>query len=390
MTRLSGTLLASLLFTALSMTHAMAAAAKPSVVPLDVQLVRLVTPVAAEGRQHLLYEMRLTNFSPRDVTLKSIDVTNARSGALIKQYAGDALAGMINKPGRSAQGGSPLAISPGEFVIVYFDTALGASDGMVDALALRIRIEPSKGTEAENHLVLDTAQVHIGDAPAPVVGAPLRGGSWLAANAFSNAADHRRTVAVVDGQARIAQRYAIDFVKLDKSGRAYVGDPSMNKNWVGYGSPVLAVADGVVESVRDDLPDNEPMKAPAIRITLETIGGNHVILALPDGGHVFYGHLKPGSVLVREGQRVKRGDVIAALGNSGQSDAPHLHIHFGDAASALGAEGLPFEFDQFRLEGHVPSLDVLENADGWKRPKGIVPTQRRHELPAENAVIAFP
>src|SRR3546814_3208759 len=74
--------------------------------------------------------------------------------------------------------------------------------------------------------------------------------------------------------------------------------------------------------------------------------GNYVALDLGDGRHAFYEHLKPGSIRVVPGQRVRRGEVIAELGFTGDSTGPHLHFHVADAPSPLGAEGLPFEIDR--------------------------------------------
>lgn len=224
---------------------------------------------------------------------------------------------------------------------------------------------------------LEGPLIDVAGVPPLELQAPLRGAGWLAANALSNEADHRRTIAVVDGQARLAQRFAIDFVQLDSAGRAFVGDPTSNEAWVGYGAPVLAAAAGEVEAVRDGLPDNRPLAPPLLPINLDSIGGNHVVVRLPQGQRVFYGHLKPGSIRVQPGQWVAVGAVLGEVGNSGQSDAPHLHIHVADGASALGAEGMPFVFARFRLEGHVPSLAVLEDPRGWQRSRDEVEQARQ-------------
>ena len=64
--------------------------------------------------------------------------------------------------------------------------------------------------------------------------------------------------------------------------------------------------------------------------------GNHVIIEHEGGEYSFYAHLIRGSIPVREGQAVKQGDRIGALGNPGSSDAPHLHFHLMDGAQ-LGA-----------------------------------------------------
>ena len=126
----------------------------------------------------------------------------------------------------------------------------------------------------------------------------------------------------------------------------------------------------------------------AVPIDLQTVGGNHVLLKIGDGASLFYAHMQPGSVRVRVGDRVRKGQVIGRVGNSGQADAPHLHIHLSDRPSTLAAEGLPLVFGSFVLQGHLSSLAVLVNGQGW-RPTGNA-SIRFQEMPTENAVVEFP
>jgi len=362
----------------------------PSVVPLDVQFGKPPAPVDANGRDHLLYEMRLTNYSGRTIALTEIDVFDSTNGRPLGAFAAKDLASMIATPGQQKEGTDRLQIGPGGFVVVYFDTVIPRGTAVGLRLDHRIHVaSTSSGPPDRSRTILETLPLTVSKEPPLVVEAPLRSGNWLAANALSNDSDHRRTIAVVDGRARIAQRYAIDFVKIDARGRAFTGDPSKNENWIGYGEPVLAVADAVVERVYDGLPDNQPLASPSIKIGLDTIAGNHIVLRLPGGKRVLYGHLKPGSIRVKEGEQVREGAVLAALGNSGQSDAPHLHIHVADAASPLGADGLPFAFRSFRLEGYAPSLDILENPGGWTGPATSDIAIRKNELPTDLAVVSF-
>ena len=79
-----------------------------------------------------------------------------------------------------------------------------------------------------------------------MIGPPLRGGDWVALNGPSNNSVHRRALLVVNGMPRIAQRFAIDWVRLGPGGRLTHDDRSRNENWNGYGEEVLAVADGTV------------------------------------------------------------------------------------------------------------------------------------------------
>ena len=69
----------------------------------------------------------------------------------------------------------------------------------------------------------------------------------------------------------------------------------------------------------------------------------------------FYAHLQPKGIRVKVGDKVRRGQVLALLGNSGNSDAPHLHFHVTDGNSPLGAEGLPYVIESFEMEDILPS-----------------------------------
>jgi len=222
-----------------------------------------------------------------------------------------------------------------------------------------------------------------------VLGPPLRGGRWVAANGPSNTSDHRRSLTTVDGLPRISQRFAIDWVQLGEDGLPFHGDSKKNESWVSFGQDVLAVADATVASVKDGIPQNVPLAAErAVPITLDTIGGNDVILDLGEGRYAFYAHLQPGSLLVKPGDKVRRGQPLGRLGNSGNSDAPHLHFHVGDADSALGAEGLPYVFSEFWVQGTVESADDVVAGKPWKASSQE--ERKTMEIPLENAVIRFP
>src|SRR3546814_7386768 len=99
-------------------------------------------------------------------------------------------------------------------------------------------------------------------------------------------------------------------------------------------------------------PPSSTRTYPPVPYTTLFRSGNACALDLGDGRHAFYEHLKPGSIRVVPGQRVRRGEVIAELGFTGDSTGPHLHFHVADAPSPLGAEGL-------RSEEHTSELQSL-------------------------------
>ncbi len=216
-----------------------------------------------------------------------------------------------------------------------------------------------------------------------VISSPLRGSEWLAGNGPGNSSGHRRALIATSGGARIAQRFAIDFVQLFPDGKSFNGDQKDNKSYRCYGAEALAVADAVVVATKDGIPENVPgPTSRAVPITLETVGGNHVILDLGGGRFAFYAHLQPGSLRVKTGDKVRRGQVVGLVGNSGNSTEPHLHFHISDTNSPLGTEGVPYAF---------PSFEVQGKGWGWKPSSPAAATEKRqNEIPLENEVVRFP
>jgi len=180
---------------------------------------------------------------------------------------------------------------------------------------------------------------------------------------------------VPGGVAQIARRYAIDW-KIYQNGQMYAGDARDVRSYFSYGQEVLAVADGEVVQARDGMPDNIPRTAagftPAVPISMDTVAGNFIVLALGDGQFAQYAHLQPGSLRVKTGDRVRRGEVVARVGGSGDARWPHLHFQVADSPDILASEGLPYLLDQYRLKV----------ADGeWER--------RANEFPLGDGVFDF-
>jgi murein DD-endopeptidase MepM/ murein hydrolase activator NlpD len=204
---------------------------------------------------------------------------------------------------------------------------------------------------------------------------------WIAARGPSNESGHRRALIPTEGRAYIAQRFAIDFMRVGMDRRVTPDNHgSKNESWYGYGNEVYAVANATVVRIMDSLPDNIPLSSDrVVPVNAETVGGNYVILKLQEGLYAFYAHLKPNSIRVKIGQKVRKGQVIGLLGNSGNSDAPHLHFHLASAPSPLGAEGIPFLFKSYSVLG-IEAFDPKSKSLGNKRSR---------ELPLENEIIRF-
>ncbi|WP_148881914.1 M23 family metallopeptidase [Thermococcus aciditolerans] len=142
----------------------------------------------------------------------------------------------------------------------------------------------------------------------------------------------------------INQRYAYDFLVKDESGKTHRGSGESLEDYYAYGKPILAPADGIVVDVRDGVPDNPPGR---ILWSIRDFRGNFVLIKHDEGEYSFLTHLKNGSVRVKPGQRVKRGEIIGLCGNSGFSTEPHLHFHVQDSPNFFSAVGLPVKFIRF-------------------------------------------
>ena len=346
-------------------------------VPIDIRVPKNPIAVLADGQERLVYELRVTNVGRRGLGIKQVEVS--ADGALLAGWEGDSLKNVALRMG---EGGDGRVVGPGKQILLYL--LVSAVPGAVPkVLCHRFLVTAADSLDGPAADTLSNYRVTVDSRTPPVIRSPLADGPWVAVNGPGNKSGHRRTVIPLEGVGRVAQRFATDWIKLGADGLAFKGDSTKNENWYGYGTPLRAVASGTVVAIKDGIIENVPFSPKmAVPITLETVGGNHVILDLGNGNYAFYAHMIPGSQTVKLGDKVSAGQVIGRLGNSGNSTAPHLHFHMGDTPSPLGAEGVPFVVDEYWDLGIVAKF-----LEPWT-PSGP-PTGKRRELPFENHVVRF-
>lgn len=350
---------------------------------LDVLIPASPIPVRIGGVPHVAYELHLTNFTSGDVVLTGIDIrSSAEETVPLARYEGDALTARLRPVGPRGDGTDPRVIRGGARAVFYVWLALDAPGTTPATLHHRIGFGVDRQGTTGSGTVERAVDVSRG---SPVVlGPPLSGGPWVGVYDPSLANGHRRAIFAIDGRARIPSRFAIDWIKLDQSGRMWRDDASVFANWYGYDAEVLAVSNAVVAAVSDGMAEKLPRSA----INLGNEAGNYVALDAGESRFVFYEHLKPGSITVKRGDRVRAGQAIARVGGSGSvSSGPHLHFHVGDAPSPLGAEGLPFVFNAFARLGAFGSLDALSSGPWTAREGG--PDRRTMEMPPPQTVVRF-
>jgi len=342
----------------------------------DITVPRPPVPVPVNGRSQLTYELHLTNFSDVPLSVKRVRVLGP-AGRPIADFAGIALNQRV-----AMVSGRPGPVAPGQRIVLFVEIDLppGAAPAM-----LRHVVEYA-ATDGDAIFTTESISLKIANTPPISLGPPLAGGPWAAIHDPSWARGHRRVFYTIDGRARLPGRYAIDFIRLDSQGRMTAGDQDLVRDAFGYGAPVLAVADGTIVDLRDDVAES-PQISKNPRHPLGEGAGNYIALRLASGQVAFYEHLRPGSVKVRRGQQVRRGQAIGALGFTGDTTGPHLHFHLADANSPLGAEGIPFVFDRFTLLGQVGDMTQL-GKQPWRETRGLAP-ERSGEWPDFNTVLNF-
>ena len=206
-------------------------------------------------------------------------------------------------------------------------------------------IEAVGNPESRQNVSVDMTESGI--APF-TISSPLRRKNWWTPNGPANDSTHRRVIIALGNHFGLPERLAVDWLQLGTDGKTHSGNQSDNPSYHCYGLDIIAVADGKVVSTKDGIPENVPNSPKmAVPITLETIGGNYVMEDMGGGHYAFYAHMIPGTVAVKPGDQVKRGQLLGKLGNSGNSSEPHLHFHICDAPNPLFCNGLPFGIDHF-------------------------------------------
>ena len=213
-----------------------------------------------------------------------------------------------------------------------------------------------------------------------------------AADSCCDATRHTRAALPINGQIWLAQRYAVDYEQLDADSRIYSGEKEDLDSYTIYGQKAIAAADGTVVKVIDGLPEQEPGVFPE-GISPDEADGNSVILDLGGGNYALYAHFQPGSVRVQEGDRVNRGDVLALVGNSGNSLAPHLHFHVMNGPLSLASNGLPYVVDSFTATGQSAGTEAFDEAEAEGMPLEVTPVDPpetvTEAMPLDQYVVSF-
>lgn len=364
---------------------------------IAAQPITAPNPVlGADGRVHLAYELYVTNPTKLFVTLDKVEAVDS-AGQVLASLEGAGLRAL-----QTVYAGTDGTIAPGGIAAVFLDVPFARDAKLPERVLARVTATrqeagpdgkpvpmPANGP-LPGTFSFTGAETAIG-RPAVVIAPPLRGKGWVAINGCCDAlTSHRGAIMAVNGRLRVPERFAIDFVQLDAADRLFTGDVHKLESYAYYGVPVHSVADGVVVNLYDAT-DAQVPGGNAKGITTENIGGNMLVIDIGGGNFAFYAHMQRGSLKVKLGDKVRTGDVIGLLGNTGNTTAPHLHFHVMDGPSPLDANGLPYAFTRFQGQG-------VANPDGANFFEKPVPAEidrtrlagpKQDALPLNNEVVDF-
>jgi hypothetical protein len=369
--------------------------------------------LGTDGKYHVAYDLQLTNASKVPGSLEKIEVVDgADPTKVIASFSGTQLVSDTNANGdanrlRTLPAGMATSadIPPQESRAVFIDFTFDSLDDAPKVVLHHLYGTGSAAPPAQEASPIDylTTPFDIDAGTPRVIAPPLRGENWIALNGCCEPGygfPHRTSLNSVNGKLNNSQRYAIDWKRVNDQGEFYSGDKTKNESYVDYGADVYAVADGTVIGVLDDIEANAPGILPAqdpvmaAKLTVENVDGNHVILDLGGGVYAMYAHFIKGSITVKVGDKVKTGDKIAQLGNTGNANASHLHFQLMDGPTLLGSNGLPYVFDSFVYDGQVAPAAIIDADDyltgTFLQGELAQGEPRTNQLPLLLAIVDFP
>jgi hypothetical protein len=356
--------------------------------PLVASVLAVPQPVhAADDRIHLAYELFVTNPTPSTMVIEAVETLDPGvQNRVLARLDGTGLSA-ASRPFVQDAGTS---IGPGQVSRIFLDLTLEPSVPLPSSLAHRFGITLAAPDGDTTAATVVSGVTPVSRDVAVVLDPPLAGARWLVGGGCCFPPSYHRTATLpVNGAFHAAQRFAIDFGQLDAEGQLFTGPREELQSYAYYGTSIYAVADGVVVGTENDVPQAVPGSFPP-GLTAQTLLGNHAVVDIGGGRFAFYAHMQPGSVRVQVGDVVQRGQVLGLLGNSGNTDGPHLHFHVMDGPSPLGSNGLPFVFRSFDSEG-TSTDDIDDLLAGQRAVIGpALAGPHQNQMPLMNEIVSFP
>jgi Peptidase family M23 len=344
--------------------------------------------MGSDGQMHLVYELGMTNFSSAEIAVEKVEVVG--DGSVLQTLDAAAVAGRLQPAGQRESAGT---LAKSSRSLLFLNVTLAPGNKIPAELSHRVSLRVSAAPAGQQEMSESGGATTVDKRSVARIGPPLRGEHYIAADSCCDAVRHTRAALPVNGRVWVAQRYAVDWEQMDASGHIYAGPREKLESYAIFGQPVLAVGNSVVVSVVDGQPEQTPGSYPS-NIALDAADGNSIILDLGDKRYALYAHLQPGSIKVHHGERVRLGQVMGLVGDTGNSLVPHLHFQVTDGPSSLSSNGLPYEISSFEMTGKSPGTAAFDQAETNGTPLPVTPISPpqtvKEAMPLDQTIISFP
>jgi len=175
---------------------------------------------------------------------------------------------------------------------------------------------------------------------------------------------------------KLAQRFALDFTKIDSLGNIGPSEIKNNQDWHGWGMKVVCPAAGTILEVRNNVPDNKYEGGQLIyseevknQVSSDISTGNYVIIDHENGEYSLLCHFQKGTIQFEKGEKVNLGDYLGNVGLSGDTYYPHLHYQVQTSPDIIDSYGIPAKFndffwvtqqDNYVISGFINSGDIVK------------------------------
>ena len=302
---------------------------------------------STDGKINLLYSVEVSNFDKEGYKIKDFQVYNSANNSMICSISDTGKYLLIHKPLQESLPDGMYYYAGMYYAAYRFSVGLVMDPSQVPQ-KIKHRLVLIKDGEEK---IIEGTETSVSKGPIALLSAPLKGERFVSANTTTLLNNHHPSYQLTyKTKTTVAERFCVDWNKIDETGSTFHGDQSICENWYVYGQNVYAASGGIVVAVKDGMPDQTPVGTISAGLNLFNSDGNSVVIYI-QGGYCIYGHFKPNSIVVKTGQYISKGDLIGQVGNSGNSGAPHLHFGLHTDFPYYISEGLPYYIDSLEKVG---------------------------------------
>ena len=342
----------------------------------------------SDGQVHLAYELWMTNFSSAEASVERVDVLG--DGSVLQSMNAAEIARRLQPAGQRE---AVAVLSKSTEALLFVHVTLPPGAAIPRQISHRIMARVTAAPPGHQEFTEEGGTTTVDRRSVVRIGPPLLGDNYSSPQTLvvMRPVTRERHYQSMDvcGFLNASRSIGSNLIKRGGS----VGQENGLESYTIFGKAAIAVADATVESVTNGFNEETPGKYPT-DVSLDAADGNSVILDLGDHRYALYAHLQPGSIKVHAKDRVRRGQQLGLVGNTGNSVAPHLHFQVMDGPSSFVSNGLPYEIDEFEITGKTDGTEAFDKAEADGTPlkefESFSADQSvRGGLPLDQTIVSF-